>query len=343
MPTPDDDDDEQVLGTPHPDHIWGEGLSAAAVGVSILTFKRMKVLGCPFNFFMLLTMMRSAVDGCLASDGLILLELFCGVAAITRAFNAAGLPATGYDYLKDPYMNDINSPAGFICALTMLLTLHPTDGLLWLATVCSTWVWMSRGSTMRSLEFPLGMPCHSTAGANQMVARCGLLIMLCMAFGCAWILEQPATSLMVMHPVMVWLASHNGRMLNCDWFEASTSMAAFNAETVKQTKLYGNRRSVFALARKKPTDMRSESRDVVRITELSDGRPSVTGGSGLKATQAYTDDFGEAVLEAYIACGGGPEIADGLLEDVAVPSGVWDLADLSTVLEFACQRDATAG
>ena len=244
---------QSVTAAPGPEHFWGEGLSAAAMGISCRTYQRLKLLGCPRELFSLLVL-HTMVAG-VATEHLIRLEMFCGVAAISRAFSAAGLAATGYDYLKDPRMNDITTPEGFICALAMVMSLHPTDGFLWLATVCSSWVWLSRGSTGRSVSFPLGVPCASVDLANLMVARCALLILLVIAMGCAWGLEQPATSLMTLHPAMEWLRRLAGLLMNSEWYEVSTPMGAFNAPTVKMSKLYGNRRLVLALARKKACSM----------------------------------------------------------------------------------------
>lgn len=46
-------------------------------------------------------------------------------------------------------------------------------GILWASPVCSTWVWMSRGSTGRSAENPLGDITRSAVReGNLMVSRC---------------------------------------------------------------------------------------------------------------------------------------------------------------------------
>ena len=89
-----------------------------------------------------------------------------------------------------------------MCALAMVMQLD-AQGLLWLAIVCSSWVWMSRGSTGRSIDYPLGVPCQSVDAANKMVARCGMLMIIAIARGAAWALEQPMSSLMVKHPTLV--------------------------------------------------------------------------------------------------------------------------------------------
>ena len=55
----------------------------------------------------------------------------------------------------------------------------------------------------------------------------------------------------------------------------------------------------------------------------------------LKQTQSYPDDFGHAVLDAYVALGHGEPIPDsepGLDEPSDYPLGVWELANLGAVL-----------
>jgi hypothetical protein len=234
------------------ERLWDEELTAISMGLQSVVYWRMRVLGCPASFFTILV----DIQACKAALGtpnvrgsLILLELFCGVAAITRSFEQAGLSAMGYDFLKDPLYNDINGDAGFMCVVSLVLSLDPIQGFLWLATVCSSWVWMSRGSTGRSMEFPLGIPCLSTDNGNKMVARCALLMLLAIAMGSAWCLEQPMTSLMAMHPALQWLKERAGCLSNAAWFEVKTYMGAFEADTRKPSILYGNRRMVLSLAR----------------------------------------------------------------------------------------------
>ena len=201
-------------------------ITAGQLGLDAAAYQRLCLLGCPTAFFQLIM----AVQSCRPepkTTPLVMLEMFCGVAAITRAFTEAGYPSMGYDYLKDPVTNNVLSSAGFACALSLTLSLDPMAGFLWLATVCSTWVWISSSSTGRTVDYPLGVPCESTASANCMVARCGLLVVLAISRGCIWALEQPASSLMVLHPTMVWIRQFNNVLFNADWFEADTCMGGF--------------------------------------------------------------------------------------------------------------------
>ena len=311
-------------------------MTACAMGLPVTVYQRLKRFGCPPQFLQLIVLVSTCNTEVPAS--LVLLELFCGVAAVTRAFAEAGLPAMGCDYLKDPDTNDMLSSAGFLHAIAMTLKLDPQAGFLWLATVCSSWVWICRSSSKRSREFPLGVPCRSNREANCMVARCCLLMVLCIAKGCAWCLEQPSSSLMVCHPAMRWVSSLAGKHVNADWWEASTCMGAFDGDTVKPTTLYGNRYFVLALGRSR-RGIKGDSHLVTTLkVDAATGQKSVSGGPKLKQTQAYPDGFGKAVLDAYVDVGcitSIPDCEPELDGEYEYPVGVWELADLGSVLRDA--------
>lgn len=55
----------------------------------------------------------------------------------------------GYDKNQDPQRQNICTTEGLLTALCWLRRLKP-QGLAWLATECSTWVWISRATTLRT-------------------------------------------------------------------------------------------------------------------------------------------------------------------------------------------------
>ena len=75
-------------------------------------------------------------------------ECFCGVAAIVRAFQAAGLNAVGMDVALDPDYMDLCTSEGMVMAVSLCMKLSP-DALAWFATVCSSWIWICRDKTRR--------------------------------------------------------------------------------------------------------------------------------------------------------------------------------------------------
>ena len=77
---------------------------------------------------------------------------------------------------------------------------------------------------------------------------------------------------------------------------------------------------------------------IIKANEVT-GEKSVEGGPRLKETQAYTDEFGIAVLRAYTALGAGDPVEDSepaMEEPYQFPEDVWALADLPSVLRAAC-------
>ena len=134
------------------------------------------------------------------------IENFCGVAEITQAFASAGFTACGYDFSFDARFNHLCSIEGFIHCLWLHLRLRCT-GLSWFATVCSTWIWLSRSTTERSPSCPLGPQYLHYAGAtveqgNIQVARSALLMLLISCKGAFWMLEQPLGCIMKHHPAL---------------------------------------------------------------------------------------------------------------------------------------------
>ena len=88
------------------------------------------------------------------------IEVFAGEAAVSKGLHAKGFVGATMDVRHDPRHN-VLKPVGFLTLLALVMRLRPR-GLLWLAPVCSTWVFMSRGTTGR-----LGLICASGAHAGD--------------------------------------------------------------------------------------------------------------------------------------------------------------------------------
>eukprot|EP00974_Lingulodinium_polyedra_P081254 7870316-Lingulodinium_polyedra.AAC.1 len=77
------------------------------------------------------------------------------------------------------------------------------------------------------------------------------------------------------------------------------------------------------------------------MSVAADGRRQVTGGKGLKQTQAYTKAFGEAVVDAYVfgvANGGWCDDGEFDIAEEAIGAHAneeaWVKADFPAVLDF---------
>ena len=131
-------------------------------------------------------------------------ELFAGEGQLSQAMTAAGLSSARYE-IKDSAANNILSTAGFFRAVRLILRLRH-GGLVWSGTPCSSWTFMNRGTSRRSAARPLGDEGQPTVTmANVIVARVTLLLMLAIARGASWSVEQPMSSLMELHPRLVQL------------------------------------------------------------------------------------------------------------------------------------------
>ena len=215
-------------------------------------------------------------------------EYFAGVKSITRAYQKNRLLAYGYD-IAHGREEDILTDAGFMLALLLALSVCEGKGTSHFATVCSTWVWMSRASTRRSRTNPLSQgfstPCVDLA--NMMVSRTCILMRLLEARRCSWTLEQPSTSLMIQHPRVQFK------------FRVNTWLGMFGARTRKQIYLLSNNSWVSTLHRALDPSQSFDSTGVV-----TKNGTQVNGSSRLKETQAYPDDFGKAYYKAHAAWAG---------------------------------------
>jgi len=113
----------------------------------------MKRLGVPRVIFNL-HMMVTAVSGKPVCD-IDCIDFFAGAARIKKSFRSLGFQAISYEKTDDPSHQDLLSFEGFITALIFVMRLKPSGITHW-GTVCSTWVWVSRGATKRSAATPLG-------------------------------------------------------------------------------------------------------------------------------------------------------------------------------------------
>ena len=112
------------------------------------------------------------------------LDGFCGVGNVGKAFQARGLATIGYDRLLDEQNQDILTSNGFCTAILYCLLLLPGNALSHWGPACSTWVFLSRGSTGSRFYNVMGWRSDGSTtrvvrDANLMVSRQVLLLMLC--------------------------------------------------------------------------------------------------------------------------------------------------------------------
>lgn len=206
------------------------------------------------------------------------MEFFSGVGSVHRAFAQRGFCAAGFDIINvpdHPEFQSITTDCGFMSALQLIRRLRTARGLSHWATVCSSWIWMSRSSTKRSIENPLGnLASEPVREGNAQVARMAVLIFFVLAKSAHWVLEQPGSSLMHEHPEMKRLHQL------CGWNVIRTWMGMYGAATKKPTSLASNNGLVHRLRRTLDLSRAAEWNNSDSIEHLSDGR--VSGKAGLK-------------------------------------------------------------
>ena len=98
---------------------------------------------------------------------------------------------------KKHYMVQLLSlRAGMIYAIKQTMRLRES-GLLWGGVPCSLLVWLSLGSSLRHIYFPMGDPeSECVRLSNLCLSRFGLLVLIAIARTCYWGAEQPSSSLL---------------------------------------------------------------------------------------------------------------------------------------------------
>lgn len=130
-------------------------------------------------------------------------ELWAGVATISRAASIEGMESVAMDITRIPGETDKKGPQtenillkeGFMKALFAVLCLRP-GGLLWMAPVCSSSVFMNSSNCKRTKRNPAGDTGYGPVrDGNRMATIAACLYAVAMLIGAKPIIEQPAGSM----------------------------------------------------------------------------------------------------------------------------------------------------
>ena len=232
---------------------WGNAVEKTQKQLHVV-LGRLAAINAPYILFQLTTLLFLNVGG-LKTD-LDMVEYFAGEQAVTHAWASAGFRACPFEMKLDP-LADILSTKGFVLALMMALMVKD-HGFAMIATVCSSWVFVNRATSKRSVWNPLGdTHVKSVALANEMVSRMALILWVLESKRCLWLYEQPQTSLLWEHHRMQEYLSKN------IVYKVHTWMGAFGAATPKGTHLWGPQSSILKFAL--PLPQRQWSEQLVTI------------------------------------------------------------------------------
>lgn len=232
-----------------------------------------------------------------ASRGLDYLDLFAGGGAVCAVFAASGYRCASFDAAVDPRC-DILTEGGFRIAMDMTTRLRP-GGLILAGPPCSLWTFMSSSVHKRNDACPEGDTGNRKVRmSNLLVSNLVTVLQHATARGVYWIVEQPMTSRMWSWPPMAALLSA------CNAVRARTHMGAFGHRQAKPTVLMGTLPTLGLLEKPLgavPLEVRRRAGEpsVVGYKRAADGR--VSGNRFLHQSAAYTEQFGDAVLQAWVA------------------------------------------
>ncbi len=134
---------------------------------------------------------------------------------------------------------------GLVSAVLAILALS-AGGLCHLATVCTSFVWVNSSTHGRSIAAPEGWreaPPQYVQTGTWLAARSSILALLAWAMGAMWLLEQPASSVMICIPswqeaVRFFCKKHEQGWPHAKLWRNSVFMAAFRGPTLKPLSLF---------------------------------------------------------------------------------------------------------
>lgn len=305
-------------------------------GLSAETVLRCLLLGIPISILnALLRVMQHMPEGDYQSVHCA--ELFSGVANVAGEFRAKGYKARLYDENGSSF-EDISTPAGMATCLSFLLQQSPSS-VSHYATVCSSWMFISRSTTRRGhtgFWNDGDQQVRAVREGNQLASRTAICIALGYALLLQFILEQPGSSVICASKWMIKLR----QML--PWVTTHTWMGRFGKPTAKPTELYSTSLWTQQLARKKSKVFDDEFNSSKAVDTATDDVPNSSGGclkrrkvtvnAGLKETQEYPVGYGRAVVSAWekgalpdyrIEVMGYNRIMDRLDPDASIDWNLW--------------------
>ena len=294
-----DDDDDEQNDTPAAKHPRSVRMRRSericqCFCISARAYRQLRRAVLPLIFWQLLFFISSTN---VPLPPIRLLDYYAGQGLILEEALKRGVAGLSFEINDNKIMEDALTPQGQITQFVFALRLQEHyQSLAHWGTVCSSWIWMSRSSTGRAIVQPLGDRWSDSARAgNIMVSRMTLVLYLLVAKRVLWIVEQPSSSLMFLHPRLAQFRRWAGDL------EVTTAMADFGGNTSKPTTLRGSPPWLPQLERKISAQTRNrlrvEGHALADVQVDEQGRKHVTGNANLKGSQAYPRGYATTVAE----------------------------------------------
>ena len=160
---------------------------------------------------------------------------------------------------------------------------------------------INAATSERTMSKPLGNERNKLVrDANTMTARSAMLMIFGLCMGCDVILEQPASSFMLLHPRMMQIIELSSTGCIRPLWQVQTNMGSFGAETLKPTFLFGSAPWMRKLCRDASwfRDAQSVHDIMLRLvrSQVDEfGAIKIWGAAALKGTQVYPAGYGLAI------------------------------------------------
>ena len=222
-------------------------------------------------------------------------ELWCGVGAIWKAAAAQGHRSQGFD-LKNGVAEDILTKTGFLKALELTLRLA-TSGMLWMAPVCSSWIFLNLKNTMRQKDIWGNRSCQIVREGNAMATTASFLFLVSWARGAFAAMENPVSSFFFKFPPVA-LA---GRLVNC--YYQTTPRCAWCSQPLGQRWLKRYKfqaTSSWVSPLWMPCPCGKGNHRSLTLSRVRGGRKKFYGRrNALTASAAYPASLGAAIIAAW--------------------------------------------
>ena len=222
-------------------------------------------------------------------------ELWCGVGAIWKAAAAQGHKSRGFDLNNDVAENMLTEQ-GFLKALELTLRLA-TTGMLWMAPVCSSWVFLNLKNTMRHANIWGNRFCQAVRDGNAMAISASFLFLVSWARGVFAAMENPVNSFFFKFPPVA-LAS---RLVN--GYYQTTPRCAWCSQPLGQRWLKRYKfqaTSSWVSPLWMPCPCGKGNHKSLVVLRVSGARKKIHGRrSALTASAAYPASLGVAIVAAW--------------------------------------------
>ena len=160
-------------------------------------------------------------------------EVFAGDGRFSESLRAFGWTGISLD-IKHSKNFDVLSPLGF-CILLAAVWRIRRHGVLLMAPPCSSWIFLSMGSTGRRHEDYKGSGSHGVKSQTRLISRMACVMELCRRRKVRHIMEQPRSSLVFKHRRLQKARARNKRITDTQMLQGAWGHPTSPKDTILQS------------------------------------------------------------------------------------------------------------